>query len=425
MTQGWMGTAAALSAVFVLVAFVLASGLRPGMKGSVVTGLLMRVVGSGVMLVIIMSVYGGIADAMRYFRDGAAYAGRMMQGDFAMFTDPGGWAGGEWWGTQFVVFTTSFVSLVLGPSLLGSFLVYALLGFLGLCGFTVAFAQAYPHVPPERYLLWLALFPSLWVWPSVIGKEALILLGLGVVVYAYVRTRGISWMLLGAGLLLIFAVRPQVAAVVGFSVVLGQWLSRDQRWTAVRVLQTLGILVAGLGIIYYGLGILGVSELGVAGVEEYLQSEAGAMDVGNSAVDATGVGVASIPLALVNVLFRPFPWEAANAMALASSLELWALWTVVLLRRRRVLAALRAWRSSRLLAMGIPFVLIYASIFGMLVVNMGIIARQRIFIFPFLLVLLEAVPAGAAARGRRPARRAVRAVPAPPLPALRQEGARP
>lgn len=423
MSQGWMGTAAALGLVFVLSAFILASGLRPGLKGMAVAGLCMRVVGAGVMLAIILGVYGGTADAMRYFREGSAYAEQMLNGDFGIFVDARSWAAGRWWGTQFVRFTTAFVAMLLGPSLFGSFVVYALLGFAGLCGFTMAFHRAYPHVPPERYLRWLVFFPSLWVWPSVIGKEALILLGMGMVVFAYVRSGRIAWASLGAGLLLIFAVRPQVAAVVGFSVVMAQWLSRDQRWTPVRVLQTLALVAVGMGVIYYGLGMLGVSEVGVAGVGEYLQSEASAMDEGNSTVEATGVGWASVPLALVNVLFRPFPWEAANAMALASSLELWALWAIVLLYRRRVLRALRGWRSSRLLALGIPFVLIYAAIFGMLVVNMGIIARQRIFIFPFILALLEAAPAVAA--GRRSGTGAVRVMPGRvPLPALGAERVR-
>ena len=394
MSQGFLGTAAVLGLIFVLAAFVLASGLRSSVKGLLVGGMVMRVVGAALMLAIIVGLYGGTADAMRYFREGSQYAQRMLAGDFGMFLSGAGWAGGQWWGTQFLRFSTSFVVLLLGPSLFGSFLLYALLGFLGLCGFTVAFSRAHPHVPPERYLRWLVFFPSLWVWPSVIGKEALILLGLGMVVFSYVRPR-ILWVTLGAGLVLIFCVRPQVAAVVGFSVILAQWLARGQRWTPIRVAQTIGILAAGIGIIYSGLGMLGVSDVGVAGVGEYLQAEASAMDEGNSAVTATGVGIASVPLALVNVLFRPFPWEAANAMALASGLELWAMWAILLVYRRRVMRSLRGWRSSRLLALGLPFVLIYAAIFGMLVVNLGIIARQRIFIFPFLLALLEAAPAAA------------------------------
>lgn len=421
MTSSWIGMAAVLGLVFVLCAFIGASSLRTPLKQVLVAGLVMRVVGALLMLAIIYSVYGGIADTMRYFREGAAYAERMLAGDFGMFTDQRGWLAGQWWGTQFVVFTSSFVTLVLGPTRPGTFIFYALLGFAGLCLFTVAFARTHPHARPERYLRWLAFFPSLWLWPSVIGKEALILLGLGLVVFGYVRVGRIAWIPLGLGLVLIGVIRPQVAAVVAFTVFLAQWLGRDQRWTPVRVLQTLAILAVGLGTLSYGLGMLGVSETGVAGVSEYLADEAGGMDVGNTAVEATGVGLASVPLALVNVLFRPFPWEADSLMTFASGVELWGMWALFILRRRDVARALRQWRSSRLLAMGIPFVLIYAAIFGMLVVNMGIIARQRIFIFPFLLALLEAVPAAAAA-ARRPARGAVRRVPAPRVPALRQEG---
>ncbi|HEX6911937.1 MAG TPA: hypothetical protein VF142_16150 [Longimicrobium sp.] len=421
-SSSWLGTAAMLGLVFVLCTFIGASGMRAPLKRMLVAGLVMRVVGALLMLAIIYSVYGGIADAMRYFREGLALTERMFAGDFASFTDERHWLGGRWWGTQFVVFTSSFVTAVLGPSRPGAFIFYALLAFVGLCLFTVAFVRAHPHARPERYLAWLAFFPSLWLWPSVIGKEALILLGLGLVVFGYVRVGRIAWIPLGLGLVLIGAIRPQVAAVVAFTVFLAQWLGRDQRWTPVRVVQTLAILAVGLGTLSYGLGMLGVSETGVAGVSEYLADEAGGMDVGNTSVEATGVGLAGVPLALVNVLFRPFPWEADSLMTFASGVELWGMWALFLVRRRDVVRALRQWRSSRLLAMGIPFALVYAAIFGMLVVNLGIIARQRIFIFPFLLALLEAAPAPAGTGARRPARGAVRRVPAPRVPALRQEG---
>jgi hypothetical protein len=101
-----------------------------------------------------------------------------------------------------------------------------------------------------------------------------------------------------------------------------------------------------------------------------------------------------LPVAIINVLFRPFPWEAGNIMMVMSSLEIVFLWGLLLVRRRQLLESLRGWRTSRLLCLAGAFILVYSISFGMTVSNLGIIARQRIFVFPFLFVFLEAmVPA--------------------------------
>jgi hypothetical protein len=102
-------------------------------------------------------------------------------------------------------------------------------------------------------------------------------------------------------------------------------------------------------------------------------------------------------------------------MSLGSGLEIWFFWTVALFRWRRIVAAFREWRSTRFMAMGLPFVLVYAIAFGMVIYNLGIVARQRIFLFPFLFAMLEAFPAparqhrraGPAPEGRRPAPRLI------------------
>jgi hypothetical protein len=129
---------------------------------------------------------------------------------------------------------------------------------------------------------------------------------------------------------------------------------------------------------------------------------------GGSEVEAATVGLAGIPIALVNILLRPFPWEARNLMMLITAIEIAAFWGIVWFRRRTLLHALRHWRHDRLLRVAIPFILLYAITLGMVMGNMGIIARQRIFLFPFLFLLLEAVP--------RPAARAVAARAAVPQP---------
>jgi hypothetical protein len=109
-------------------------------------------------------------------------------------------------------------------------------------------------------------------------------------------------------------------------------------------------------------------------------------------VGAVEIGIAGVPLAAINVLFRPFPWEADNIMVLVSSLEILGFWCIAWLRRKRLLASLRHWRTDPLLRLSLPFILVYSIALGMMMSNMGIIARQRVFLFPFLFLLLEAAP---------------------------------
>jgi hypothetical protein len=62
---------------------------------------------------------------------------------------------------------------------------------------------------------------------------------------------------------------------------------------------------------------------------------------------------------------------------------------MVWIRRRQFVASLRTWREDPLTRLSIVFVLVYAVGLGMMLSNLGIIARQRVFLFPFLLVLLQ------------------------------------
>ncbi|HYR07435.1 MAG TPA: hypothetical protein VEQ60_06695, partial [Longimicrobium sp.] len=217
-------------AVFLLAVLCLASRLPAGLRWMLVGGLLMRVVGVVAMLAIIFTVYGGTADAVKYLRVGSGYAERMLTGDFRMITQQTEWAAGQWWGSHFVYLLSAPVARILGPGYFGPFLLFSLIAFAGLCLFAAAFARTYPHVPLVNYTRWLFFFPSLWLWPSVVGKESLILFGLGLLAYGYFRDR-VAWLPTASGLALIFAIRPQVAAVAAFSMIVAQWVGRHQRWT--------------------------------------------------------------------------------------------------------------------------------------------------------------------------------------------------
>jgi len=400
----WLGLLTMLALTGCVGLVISLTRLPRSLKQLLYLALALRIVGAGLRHYMVVELYG-TGDSIRYFRTGVEYAHLIWELDFASLLDPSGWVDRKWWGTQFILHFTGLVVAVIGESFFGGFILFSLLAFAGLVGFAVAFGRAYPEVPFEDYARWVWLFPSLWFWPASIGKEAVILLGLGLSIWGFVGKQGrIQWLLLGAGLALTFAVRVQVAAVLVVSLVLAQWLSFRGRWTLGRITQGLLILAVGLGTISMAAGELGLEGLDVESVGVYFEANAGRGAVGTevsgtgSGIEQTAVGVAGIPMALVNILLRPFPWEARNLQQLVSGFEIVAFWGIVWFRRRRLAVAVGYWRSDRLLRVAVPFILVYSVSLGMVLANMGLIARQRIFLFPFLFLLIEAMPRLALAR---------------------------
>jgi hypothetical protein len=392
----WLGFLVTLALVLLITAAVGASRLAPRLKVFICAALGLRVVGSQAYLLVFGDSYYGGGDYLMYYRQGLEYAQRMSQGDFAMLVRSAEWWGATWWGTQFVFFPTGAVLSLLGPTLQGGFVAFALLGFLGLIGFAVAFRRMYPHVPVERYLLLLWLLPSLWFWPAAIGKDALLLMGLGLAVWGYVGREGrVQWLLLSVGVFFIFGVRPQVAGVVVLCLILGHLVARVDRWSAAKVAQAVGVLAVGFWMMVVSSQAVGIDGLDVAGLGDYVDGRVDAATTagrGNTAVAVAARGPGGAALGAFNVLFRPFPWEASNLGTFIASIEIWGMWLLSWFYRRNIVAAVRGWRSDRLRAASALFIIIYTTLLGLTVVNLGIIARQRIFVFPFLFLLFAAAP---------------------------------
>jgi hypothetical protein len=409
MHSDLLGLVAVFALVFFVAGLVAVSRLPPALKLLVYAGLLLRGVGAIVRYEVMFRFYEGTGDATAYYREGLVYAEYFSKLDFSPFFDSTLWYSKPWWGTQFVDFPSGIVLALIGPTMLGAFVVFSLFAFLGLVGFAVAFRRSYPSVPLSRYVRWIWLFPSLWYWPSSIGKESITLMGLGLAVAGFIGLRNrVHWVLLGVGLFLIFAIRPQVAAVVALSMIIAQWLSFRDRWSIGKAVQ--GVLILGLGLagIWYSMRMLGVGSFDVEGVQTYIADEPARELGGGSKIEAVPIDWNGLAFAMVNTLLRPFPFEASNGAMFIASMEICAFWIIAWVRRRQLIASLRNWRSDRFLRLALPFVLIYSIALGMMLSNLGIIARQRIFVFPFLFLLLEAAPK----RNREP-RRATNTWPGP------------
>ena len=74
---------------------------------------------------------------------------------------------------------------------------------------------------------------------------------------------------------------------------------------------------------------------------------------------------------------------------LVSALEGLVLIGLVIWRRRQIWNSLRNARRNRLIGFSITFLVLYATMLGFAIANLGIIARQRVLVLPMLLLLLQ------------------------------------
>lgn len=354
----------------------------------------LRIVGSTVRYEILWRFYDGVGDAVGYYWGGLRLSTAILSNPFVLVTS-GFWLDqSTWWGTEFLKRIAGVVLTVCGPSMRAGFLLFSLLALGGLLALAAAFHRVHPGLQAQQYAAWIFLWPSLWFWPSSLGKEAILMLGIGLAAYGYVAgDRGSwRWPIFIAGLGLAFCIRPHVALVIAVSSATAYWFGSWGRLSVRRVFEMI-VIAALCGAAFLGMkSQFGLEDAGFEGMQEFVENRSEQTLQGGSNIGAAPLGVSGVPIAFVNVWMRPFLWEAHNATAAFAALEIAVFWVLVWQRRRTVLFALRHWRRHPLLRFAIPFLVLYTLMIGIVFGNLGIIARQRAPIFPFLLMILAAAP---------------------------------
>ncbi|WP_353953335.1 hypothetical protein V6K52_07930 [Knoellia sp. S7-12] len=387
----------------VLIRRVSRGGEEAWLPGLLGTAFALKMVGALARYYIAYIVYAGAADAQRYNLYAASYYKLWRDGTITF--ELGGKQGTQW----MEVITTALYT-VIGPSPLAAFFVFAAFAFWGQYFLFKAFRTALPEGNQKRYAALVLLLPSLLYWPSSIGKEAWLMFFVGVTALgaAYLfahRPRAIPLLLLGAaGTTLL---RPHLAVLLFAALFVAQLF----RPTAAR---SIGILSKVAGVIVLGAAafvltsqsasFLGIDDLSYQAVSDSVNAASEQASEGSSAFESSPIqSPADIPSAVITVLFRPFPFEARNAQMLLQGLE--GLVLVVLV--------IRSWPRLRHLPSllkrnpYVTFCMIYTAAFiwafsgfG----NFGILARQRVLMIPFFVILLALPEVG---RWRAPTDRTV------------------
>ncbi len=163
-------------------------------------------------------LYDGSADASSYNDEGRKLAPLYRQLILPFSDQAGGF------GTKVMGSITGGVYALIGPTVIGGFLFFSWVGFLGLLCCYRAVRTAVPQVAHRRYAGLVFFLPSMAFWPSSIGKEAVITLALGLVMLgaarSFTRQRwGLTLVIVG--LLIAFLIRPHIAALLAASFAAG------------------------------------------------------------------------------------------------------------------------------------------------------------------------------------------------------------
>lgn len=366
---------------------------HPAAMRLILLALIVKLIASLVYGAVGAEIYDGEVDATLYHETGQALAAQFDRGDFTL--DPTR-TSGPLIGTGFPSIVAGVIYALIGPTRSGGSMVFAWLGFLGLLGFTQAFRRAVPDGDHLRNMRLTLFLPSLVFWSSTIGKEAWMTFTIGITVYGasriYTKARG-GFLVAGLGLLGTAMVRPHITMFV-FAGVAVAYLFRPGSKTPTplaplaKFAGVAVLLIGSLVVANQAKTFLAVDDFSASTVESTLEDIQGRTDIGGSTFEAVAAPTPKdLPGAILSVIFRPFPWEASNALTFIAGMEGLVLLVLCGLALPRIRGAgRRLFRQPLLLCYlvyGLTFIYAFAA-----VGNFGLLVRERVQVTPVLFAFL-------------------------------------
>lgn len=366
--------------------------------------LFLKLAGGVARYLVVSELYSGFGDSRLYHSYGLVLATLFRQGIFHANIGPV-------IGTGFINIVTGVTYTLIGPTKIGGFIFFSWLGFWGLLLFYRAFCIALPDADHFRYALLVFFMPSMIFWPSATGKDAWMMLALGLcangVARIHVRRPG-GFPVLALGLLASVMARPHVSVIVMVGLCASYLLRRtpEKKSPLGPIAKVAGIvvIVAVTGVILrQAEGYLKVESLTNEKTITDLQATTRTQTTQGSSKFETSEkgGLSQLPLGIITLVFRPFPWEATSGQTLFASLEGVLLIGLFVRGRRRLRNVFRLGRRHAYIIFSLVYSLIFIYAFSA-IGNFAIVGRQRAQLFPFVFVFL-ALPV--AAQVKRPARR--------------------
>ena len=398
----------------------------------IMAGFTAKLIASTVRWWVLVDLYDGSGDAVGYHKLGLEYVHLWRSLRLPPMAS----------GTEAMEGLVGLVYLPYAPNFLGGFYMFATLAFIGQIFFYLAFRNA--TIPRRNKLYAAAIFfvPTVVYWPSSIGKESLVILGLGIAAFGlsklFAQGSFGSIVPIGIGLLIAGIIRPHMSAMVAAAAVFALFFCKGTgvatmpgRRVPLLAMSLVGMVVlVSIAASNFNINL----DAGVEGeLDAFVENVEGQTTTGGSSVSGGFISSpVELPEVTLRVLFRPLPYEAHNPPAFASSLEGAAL--LLLVAWRIVPMIKNGFRSRRdpYMLFCIMFTFLFVIAFSSFL-NLGLMARERSQVMPFFLAMIVALGFGLpkdaeAVEGAAPAEPSTTdplPEPAYPFDALPADGPRP
>ncbi len=288
-------------------------------------------------------------------------------------------------GTMAVVAFTRLFSYYFNFSLLSVFLIYNIIGFVGL----LAFDGSLQYVSRDkkkfvRVLAGLLVFlPSVSFWSSAIGKDAFSFMAIGLALWAAADfNRRVRLMILA--ILIMFLVRPHMSGLMVIAMTVSLLLRGNISVAKKSILCGL-FVVAFSAVVPFAMDYAGLSSFN--DFDEYVEQRQGYNQDGGGGIDISGM---SLPMQLFTYLFRPLPFEAHTIFAFAASFDNVFLIIVFVFGVSGYIKYRKHYKNY--ITENISFMWIYSLsawlILAITTANLGISVRQKWMFVPILAFLL-------------------------------------
>lgn len=309
---------------------------------------------------------------------------------------------GEFVGTGFIVSLVSLFRSVIGSEYFSVLLVFSGLSAFGLACVYVCLSKLCRDWGADANTLLILrigmLLPGLHFWTGPIGKDAVILLGYGLLALSVFGRSGLRWGLLGLGMFITFLVRPHVGGCA--IIILLVYMNRHamgnvngvRRWVLGLFFASLAIAFA-IGFYVFMLGFVQkYSGAGFESMAEFLSERQGVYAETGSGFDSS-----DFPFVVRYLLFflGGIPWAIGNVLQFVAMLEGVFICILLLLVTRMVWRTRNVSRKERnlkgvILRNRTAFIFYYAMFLATVLSysagNFGLIVRQRVMVYLPLLI---------------------------------------
>lgn len=286
-------------------------------------------------------------------------------------------------GTRGVDFFTSIFTQFLGLSYLGAFLVFNIIGAFGVLAILAAIRETTRDKTRKiRIIATLICFaPGINFWTAAIGKDAISMLGTGLICWAAIDIRK-RWLFIPIGALCYLLVRPHVVPVIIIAFLFSLLISGSMN--IVKKIAIAAVLaVPAVFAVQFAMSVIGLNDLSqLEGFDDLIEYRQSVNMQGGSSVDISNM---ILPVQMFYYAFMPFFIGAGELLGLAASIENAFLMMIVVMSLPWIIRS-HSTLQPQLKWFYLIFALLLWIVFAMTTANTGLALRQKWMLMPMLLL---------------------------------------